>query len=80
MFPHREAITFYDMGNDEETEWLVDEIIGHQWEAGKINFHVRWTQGDTTWEPYSHCSGLVALDEYLALMGVRTWRSLPKRK
>ena len=26
IFPHRDARAFYDVGNDEEQEWLVDEI------------------------------------------------------
>ena len=78
-YPHRESSTFYDVGNDEEKEWLVDEIVGHKWENNKVLFHVRWTLGDTTWEPYNNCSKLAALDEYLTLHGVKNWRALPKR-
>ena len=79
VFPHCEAKVFYDFGNDNSTEWLVEEIIGHQWEGNKCQFHVSWTLGDHTWEPYEHCKELVALDEYCHLMGVTLWRALPKR-
>lgn len=78
LFPHRDTQVFYDMGNDEDTEWLVDDIIGHRWTAGKLQFHVKWNLGDTTWEPYSECKDLEAVDNYLDLMGVTSWRSLPR--
>ncbi|OJT05306.1 Transposon Ty3-I Gag-Pol polyprotein, partial [Trametes pubescens] len=79
LFPHREARAFYDFGQDDETEWLVDEIIGHAWTGNKCQFHVRWTLGDHTWEPYEHCKQLAALDEYCQLMGVASWRALPRK-
>ena len=78
-FPAREPKKFFDFGMPEETEWLVEEIIGHQWEGSKISFQVRWAVGDTTWEPYAHCKDLAALDSYLALRGVKKWQQLPKR-
>ena len=67
------------MGNDDEQEWLVDEIVGHKWEDNKVQFHVRWTHGDTTWEPYTKCSKLAALEEYFRLQGVKHWRSLARK-
>ena len=67
-------------GVDDEAEWTVDEIIAHRWVGKKIEFHVRWTLGDTTWEPYAHCKDLSALDEYLALQGVRDYRTLPRKR
>lgn len=79
VFPHREAKSYYDFGNEESTEWLVDEIVGHEWKGNKCHFHVRWTLGDHTWEPYEHCKELVALDEYCRLMGVASWRALPRK-
>ena len=78
-FPAREPKKFFDFGMPEETEWLVEEIIGHQWEGSKISFQVRWAVGDTTWEPYAHCKDLAALDSYLALRGVKKWQQLPKQ-
>lgn len=75
-FPNRDAQSFYDFGEDEEKEFLVDEIVGHRWDGPKIEFLIRWAQGDATWEPYSSCKDLQALTEYLELRGVRSWRSL----
>ena len=79
LFPHREVKVFYDFGLDAEEEWLVDHIVGHRWEGKRIEFEVRWNLGDTTWEPYVHVKELQALDRYLELRGVATWRALLKK-
>ena len=79
LFPGREARSFYDFGLDDQQEWLVDEIMGHRWNGRQIEFLVRWTLGDSTWEPYDHCKELAALDEYLTLHGVKNWRSLSQK-
>ena len=50
LFPHQDARPFYDMGIDEEQEWLVNEIIDHRWTGNKIESRVKWTLNDTTWE------------------------------
>jgi hypothetical protein len=40
-FPQREAKSFYDFANDNEQEWLVDEIIAHQWVSNmELEFQV----------------------------------------
>jgi hypothetical protein len=53
-FPQREAKSFYDFGNDDEQEWLIDKIIAHQWASNKeLEFQVQWMLGDVTWEPYT---------------------------
>ena len=70
---------FYDFGLDDQQEWLVDEVVGHRWSDRRIEFLVRWTLGDSTWEPYEHCKELAALDEYLTLHGVTNWRALPRK-
>lgn len=80
LFPNREAKAFYDFGVDDTAEWLVDEIIGHEWEGNKCRFHVRWTYGDHTWETYENCKELAALDNYCQLMGVKSWRLLPRKE
>ncbi|OJT01681.1 Transposon Ty3-I Gag-Pol polyprotein [Trametes pubescens] len=80
LFPRREARAFYNFRADDSAEWLVDEIVGHEWAGQKCQFHVRWTLGDHTWEPCEHCKDLAALDEYYCLMGVKSWRSLPCKK
>lgn len=78
LFPHRETRTYYDMGVPDDAEWLVEEIIDHRWASGKLELRVRWSLGDTTWEPYAECKELEALDEYIELLGVTSWRALPK--
>ena len=35
LFPCHEASSFYSFGADKEQEWLVDEIIAHQWSSPK---------------------------------------------
>jgi hypothetical protein len=79
IFPNRESKHFYDFGMPDDDEWFVDEILNHRWINKSIEFHVRWTAGDATWEPYSHVKDLKALDQYYALMGVTRWQSLPPR-
>jgi len=51
-------------------EWLVNEIMGHCFLGKSIEFNIRWTAGNHTWEPYAHVRDLEALDHYYALMGV----------
>ena len=70
VFPKHEVCTFYDFGDAEDNEWLVDDIITHKWEGNNISFLVQWNLGDTTWELYTKCKELVALDGYLELLGI----------
>jgi hypothetical protein len=78
LFPKREAKSFYDFGVTADKEWLVDEIIAHRRINSKeLEFQVRWTLGDMTWEPMSACKELEALDSYLELRGVSKPRNLP---
>ena len=79
LFPKRDAQAFYNMGNKEKVEWIIDEILAHQWTANKVEFLVRWNLGDSTWEPYAHCKDLEALDRYLEIQGVESVRHLPRR-
>ena len=67
IFPKCEVHAFYDFSDAEDNEWLVDDIIAHKWEGNNISFLIQWNLGDTTWEPYSECKELVALDWYLEL-------------
>lgn len=77
-FPNREATFFYDFGDDMEREWLVDSIVNHTFTGNSINFNVLWETGETTREPLRNCKDLAALDKYLELHGVHTWRDLPR--
>jgi len=78
-FPNREATFFYDFGDDPEREWLVDSIVDHTFTGNSIIFHVLWDTGETTREPYRICKELSALDKYLELHGVTSWRALPRK-
>lgn len=81
LFPNRAIPEPYNFGTDDEHEWFVDEIVAHRRDDhGKLEFHVRWSLGDTTWEPHEHCKDLVALDRYLELWGVRRVNQLPRKE
>ena len=67
LFPKRDTKVFYDFGNDEDQEWLIEEILAHKWTNNNLEFQVKWTLGDVTWEPLSSCKDLEALDVYLEL-------------
>ncbi|RDB20552.1 Transposon Tf2-6 polyprotein [Hypsizygus marmoreus] len=80
LFPNRAHPEPYDFGAPDEQEWFVDELIGHQWTNNNdLEFQVRWSLGDTTWEPLSTCKDLAALDRYLELQGVKRPRQLARR-
>ena len=78
--PKCEVRAYYDFGNAEDNEWLVDDIVTHQWNGNKVSFLAQWNLGDTTWEPYSECKELEALDRYLELLGIDDddWCKLPR--
>ena len=61
-FPNRLQPEPYDFGITDDHEWFVDEIIGHRWKGKKVEYEVRWSLGDTTWETHANCNELAALD------------------
>jgi hypothetical protein len=68
MFPNRVQPEPYNFGTPNDQEWFIDDLMGHRWVDGKdLEFEVRWSLGDTTWEPLSSCKDLEALDQYLEL-------------
>lgn len=71
LFPHYDTQAFYDLRDSKDDEWLVDEILFHRWSGNKVEFHVKWNLGDTTWEPYKNCKDLAVLNDYLDLIGVK---------
>ena len=79
LFLHREAHVFYDFGNPDDQEWLVEEILAHKWDRNTLAFQVHWNLGDTTWESLETCNDLQALQEYLQLIGVAEPRLLPRK-
>ena len=79
-FPNRLQPEPYDFGLDDEHEWFVDEILGHRWKGKKVEYEVRWSLGDTTWETHANCNELAALDRYLEIQGVDGHDRLPRHK
>lgn len=80
LFPNRVHPEPYDFGTPEEGEWFVDEIIGHRWINDVLEFQVRWSLGDTTWEDLKTCNPLQVMDRYLELQGVKRPKQLAKRR
>jgi hypothetical protein len=78
-FPHHDVLMHYDFGQEAEEEWFIDEIIAHQWHETSLELQVRWSLGDTTWEPLANYKQLKALDTYLELWGVTSPKALPRR-
>lgn len=65
--------------NRQQPEPFVDEIVRHRWSDNqKLEYQIRWSQGNTTWEPHESCNKLQALDRYLELMGVKFPRQLSR--
>jgi hypothetical protein len=79
LFPNRSVPGPYDFGAPATDEWQVDEILAHRWEDNSVDFLVKWTQGDTTWESFRAVKLLSALDDYYAVHGVRRWQNLPRK-
>ena len=79
VFPNRLQPEPYDFGVTDDHEWFVDEIIGHRWKGKKVEYEVRWSLGDTTWETHANCNQLAALDRYLELHGIDNHSKLPRR-
>lgn len=79
MFPNRAHPGLYDFGVPDKQEWFVDKLLGHCWVDRKaLEFEVRWSIGDTTWEPLSNCNKLAALERYLELQGVKRLSQLAR--
>ena len=76
LFPKRDTKVFYNFGNNEDQEWLVEEILAHKWTKNNLELQVKWMLGDVTWEPLSSCKDLEALDAYLELQGAKAPQDL----
>ena len=79
-FPSRDIHVYYDFGYGDEAEQEVDEILAHQWDGRTLRLLVKWSSGDSTWEPLKSCDKLRALDEYLTIRGVSRPSQLPRYK
>ena len=71
LFPDRVHPEHYNFGATDDSEWFVEEILGHRWDGKRLELKVHWSLGDTTWEPYASCKELSALDKYLELQGAK---------
>ena len=67
LFPKRDTKVYYDFGNDEDQEWLVEEMLAHKWTNNDLELQVKWMVGDVTWEPLSSCKDNI----YLELWGAK---------
>ena len=76
LFPKRDTKVYYNFGNNEDQEWLIEEILAYKWTNNDLEFQVKWMAGDITWEPLSSCKELEALDNYLELWDVKTPQDL----
>src|ERR1700677_722353 len=36
IFPKHELCAYYDFSNTEDNQWLVDDIIAHQWKGNNV--------------------------------------------
>jgi hypothetical protein len=79
-FPSRDVHVFYDFGHGDEMEQSVEEILAHQWDGRRLRLLIKWSSGDTSWEPLKICDKLRALDEYLTIRGVSKPSQLPRYK
>ncbi|KAG6859129.1 hypothetical protein C0995_011324, partial [Termitomyces sp. Mi166 len=79
MFPNRATPGPYDFSVAKDQEWFVDDLLGHRWtDKGHLKFKVRWSLGDTTWEPLESCRKLAALDRYLVIQGIKRPQQLAR--
>jgi len=77
LFPNRVHPKPYDFGVPYEHKWFVDKLFGHHWKGKNLEFEVRWSLGDTTWELFENCEELEALDRYLEIQGMNCPAELP---
>ena len=80
LFPNWMQPKPYDFGALDDQEWFIDKILGHRWDGRDLNPEVRWSLGDTTWEPLANCKDLAALDRYLELQGIKRPAQLVRRR
>jgi len=80
QFPSCDVHIFYNFGYGDEVEQAVDEILAHQWDGWALRLLVKWSSGDSTWEPLKSCDKLLALDEYLSIRGVSKPSQLPQHR
>jgi hypothetical protein len=78
LFPNRCYLDPYNFSALDGAKWYVEEIMAHRWRGRVLELQVKWSLGESTWEPLSVCNELAALDTYLALVGAKEWEDLPR--
>jgi hypothetical protein len=69
----RQRSSNHDAG---EEEWPVEEICGcRNMDDGRLQLHVKWKDGDESWEPYDNVAETEALDRYERIHGPVRWRA-----
>ena len=53
-------------GEGEEVKHEVARVVKERQRGGRLEYRVKWSMGDATWEPLEHVEGLEALAEYRA--------------
>ena len=53
-------------GEGEEVKHEVARVVKERQRGGRLEYRVKWSMGDSTWEPLEHVEGLEALAEYRA--------------
>ena len=52
LFPKQDAKSFYDFSQDDEQEWLIEEITSHPWlNLKELELEVRWMLGTLPGSP-----------------------------
>jgi hypothetical protein len=65
--------------DEQEGQFLVDEILDYRHRKGKLELLIQWNHGDQTWEPYKGNERLEAVDHFLAKLGVESSDLLPEK-
>ena len=66
-FPSCNVQIYYNFGYGDKAEQEVDKVLAHQWDGRTLCLLVKWSSGNSTWEPLKSCDKLLALDEYLSI-------------
>lgn len=48
LFPRWDTQVFYNVGQADEEEYFISEIIAHGWTRNRAKFLVKWNLGDST--------------------------------
>lgn len=79
LFPGRTESHIWEFPDkNQEQEFAVDKIIGHQGAAGDALFHLLWKDGEKSWLSYPKIKHLTVLSDYLDSMGAENITQLKR--